>query len=69
MLTDLTSLMLMLCLNICLDDSLSDRVDLNTDWNSLIMTHNYLFITANSLTSDFSEFYWITNKYLTVLCF
>jgi len=31
MLTDLTSLMLMLCLNICLDDNLSDKVDLNTD--------------------------------------
>jgi len=31
MLTDLMSLMLMLCLNIYLGDSLSDKVNLNTD--------------------------------------
>jgi len=31
MLTDLISLMLMLCLNTHLDDNLSDRVDLNID--------------------------------------
>jgi len=31
MLTDLTLLMLMLCLNTYLDDSSSDKVDLNTD--------------------------------------
>jgi len=48
--------MLMLCLNTYLDDSLSDRVNLNTDWNSSIMTCNHLFITANSSASDFSEF-------------
>jgi len=33
MLTDLISLMLMLCLNIYLDDSLSDKVDLNMNQN------------------------------------
>jgi len=31
MLIDLISLMLMLYLNICLNDNLSDKVDLNTD--------------------------------------
>jgi len=31
MLTDLMLLMSMLCLNICLDDNSSDKVDLNTD--------------------------------------
>ena len=41
--------MSMLCLNTYLDDSLSDKVNLNIDWNSLITAHNYLFIIINSL--------------------
>ncbi len=57
MLTDLMLLILMLYLNICLDDSLSDKIDLNIDWNSSITAYNYLFITANSSTSDFFKFY------------
>ncbi len=60
-------LMSMLCLNIYLDDNLSNKVDLNIDWNSSITAHNYLFITANSSASEFSEFCWIINKCLTVL--
>ncbi len=57
MLTDLMLLILMLYLNICLDDSLSDKIDLNIDWNSSITAYNYSFITANSSTSDFFKFY------------
>ncbi len=48
--------MLMLCLNTYLDDSSSDRVNLNTNWNSLITAHSHSFITANSSASDFSKF-------------
>ncbi len=48
--------MLMLCLNIHLDDNLSNKVNLNTDWNSLIIAHNYSFIIINNSASDFSEF-------------
>jgi len=59
--------MLMLYLNIYLDNSLSDKVNLNINWNSSIMIYNYLFITINSLASDFFKFCWITNKCLTVL--
>ncbi len=59
--------MSMLCLNTCLDDSLSDKVDLNMNWNSLIMTYSYSFITVNSSASDFFKFCWTTSKYLTVL--
>ncbi len=62
-------LMLMLYLNIYLDDSLSNKINLNINWNSSIIIYNYLFIIVNNLTSDFSEFCWITNKYLTVLWF
>jgi len=61
--------MLMLCLNIYLDDSSSNRVDLNINWNSSIIIHNHSFIIVNSSASDFFEFCWITNKYLTVLQF
>ncbi len=50
------SLMSMLCSNICLDDSSSDKVDLNINWNSSIITYSYSFITANSSASDFFEF-------------
>ncbi len=46
----------MLCLNTYLNDNLSDKVNLNIDWNSLIMIYNYLFITANSSASDFFKF-------------
>ncbi len=67
MLTDLTLLVLMLCLNTYLDDSLSDKVNLNMNWNSLITIYNHSFIIINSSASDFSEFCWIINKYLTVL--
>ncbi len=56
MLIDLILLVLMLCLNIHLDDSLSNKVNLNTDWNSSIMICNYLFIIINNLTSDFFKF-------------
>jgi len=49
--------MLMLCLNIYLDDSLSDKVNLNINWNSSITIYNYLSITTNSSASDFFEFY------------
>jgi len=56
MLTDLMSLISMLCLITHLDDNLSDKVNLNMNWNSSIMTYNYSFITANNLASDFSEF-------------
>ncbi len=59
--------MSMLCLNICLNDSLSDKVNLNTDWNSSITAYSHSFITANSSASDFFKFCWIINKYLTVL--
>jgi len=59
--------MLMLCLNIYLDDNLSDKVNLNMNWNSSITAHNYSFIIINSSASDFSEFCWIINKCLTVL--
>ncbi len=48
--------MLMLCLNIHLNDNLSDKVNLNTDWNSLITIYNHLFITVNNSTSDFFKF-------------
>ncbi len=48
--------MSMLCLNIHLDDSLSDKVNLNMNWNSSIITHNYSFITANNSAFNFSEF-------------
>jgi len=48
--------MSMLCLNTYLDDNSSDKVNLNTDWNSLIITHNHSFITANSSASDFFKF-------------
>ncbi len=48
--------MLMLCLNIYLNDNLSDKVDLNMNWNSLIIIHNCLFIMINSLASDFFKF-------------
>ena len=51
------SLMLMLCLNIHLNDNLSDKVNLNTDWNSSITAYNHSFITANSSASDFFKFY------------
>jgi len=47
----------MLCLNICLDDSSSNKVNLNIDWNSSITAHNYLSITANSSAFNFFEFY------------
>jgi len=57
MLTDLMSLMLMLCLNIHLSDSLSDKVNLNMNWNSLIIVHNYSFIIINSSASDFFKFH------------
>ncbi len=57
MLIDLILLVSMLCLNIHLDDSLSNKVNLNTDWNSSIMICNYLFIIINNLTSDFFKFY------------
>ena len=56
MLIDLILLVSMLCLNIHLDDSLSNKVNLNTDWNSSIMICNYLFIIINNLTSDFFKF-------------
>jgi len=56
MLTDLISSILMLYLNIHLDDSLSDRVDLNMDQNSSIITYNYLSIMTNSSASDFFKF-------------
>ena len=69
MLIDLVSPMLMLCLNICLGDSSSGKVDLNMDWNSSITTYSHLSVTANSSASDFSEFCWITSKCLTVLWF
>ncbi len=46
----------MLCLITHLDDNLSDKVNLNMNWNSSIMTYNYSFIIANNLASDFSEF-------------
>jgi len=48
--------MLMLCLNIHLNNNLSNKVNLNTDWNSLITAHNHSFITANSSASDFFKF-------------
>ncbi len=48
--------MLMLYLNTHLDDSLSDKVNLNMNWNSLITVYNYSFIIINSSASDFSEF-------------
>ncbi len=48
--------MLMLCLNIYLDDNLSDKVNLNMNWNSSIIAYNYSFIIINSSASDFSEF-------------
>ncbi len=51
------SLILMLCLNIHLDDSVSDKVDLNMNWNSLIMIYNYSFIITDSSASDFFEFH------------
>jgi len=57
MLTDLTLLILMLCLNIYLNDSLSDKVNLNMNWNFLIIAYNYSFIIVNSLASDFFKFY------------
>ncbi len=63
----LTDLMLMLYLNIYLDNSLSDKVNLNINWNSLITVYNHSFITANSSASDFFKFCWITSKCLTVL--
>ncbi len=59
--------MLMLCLNICLNDNLSDKIDLNMNWNSSIIAHSHSSIIVNSSASDFSEFCWITNKYLIVL--
>ncbi len=49
--------MLMLCLNTYLNDSSSNKVNLNTNQNSLITTYNYSFITVNNSASDFSEFY------------
>jgi len=48
--------MLMLCLNIHLNDNLSNKVNLNTDWNSSITIYNYLFIIINSSASDFLSF-------------
>jgi len=48
--------MLMLCLNTHLDDNSSDKVNLNTDWNSSITACSYSFITANNSASDFFEF-------------
>ena len=48
--------MSMLCLNIYLDDSLFDKVDLNMNWNSSITAYSHLFIIINSSASDFSEF-------------
>ncbi len=48
--------MLMLCLNTYLNDNSSNKVNLNTDWNSLITTYNYSSITVNSSASDFFEF-------------
>jgi len=48
--------MLMLCLNIHLNDSLSNKVDLNINQNSLIIIYNYSFITVNSSASDFFKF-------------
>ncbi len=69
MLTDLTSSVSMLCLNTHLGGSLSDRVDLNMNWNSSITACSYSFITTDSSASDFSEFCWITSKCLIVLQF
>ncbi len=48
--------MSILYLNTYLNDSLSNKVNLNTDWNSLITAHNYSFIIINSSASDFSKF-------------
>jgi len=61
--------MSMLCLNTYLNNNSSNKVDLNTDWNSSITAYSYLFIITNNSASDFSEFCWIINKYLTVLWF
>jgi len=49
--------MLILYLNIYLDDSLSDKVNLNISWNSSIMTYSHSFITVNSSAFNFFEFY------------
>ena len=49
-------LMLILCLNIYLNDNLSNKVNSNMNWNSAITVHNYSFIIINNLASDFSKF-------------
>ncbi len=56
MLIDLMSLILMLCLNIYLDDSLFNKVNLNINQNFLIIIYNYSFIIINSSASDFFKF-------------
>jgi len=56
MLIDLMSLTLMLCLNIYLDDSLFNKVDLNINQNFLIIIYNHSFIIINSSASDFFKF-------------
>jgi len=60
---------LMICLNIYLDSSSSNKINLNISQNSLITAHKHSFITVNSSVSDFFKFYWTINKHLTILHF
>ncbi len=48
--------MLMLCLNTYLNDSSSNKVNLNMNWNSSITAHNHSSIIVNSSASDFFKF-------------